>query len=283
MSHFTVLVIGENPVEQLEPFDENLQNVWKDETKEYRDLYETGTSKEFYCASHSSWGYEITKELFDFITTNKPGVVKQYKVERQPLSYLENNKKYRGYYTIDGGRRCDGDAWFEVVSVDVTSHPDSHICFEGLITIRVINPPAELYIKDKYPDYDTYLKDYHGVDDPTLQGYWYNPNAKWDWYQLGGRWSGLIKLKNNTDGVIGEPSLVAKNIPGIDQAKKGDISNLTTIYPFAILKNGEWYEKGEMGWWGMVSNENIEWEKEVTKLLTDLPDDTLISIYDCHI
>lgn len=26
-------------------------------------------------------------------------------------------------------------------------------------------------------------------------GYWYNPNAKWDWWTVGGRWSGLLHLK----------------------------------------------------------------------------------------
>jgi hypothetical protein len=37
-------------------------------------------------------------------------------------------------------------------------------------------------------------------------GFWYNPNAKWDWYQIGGRWSGSIKLKNGHCGNLGEKS-----------------------------------------------------------------------------
>ena len=28
------------------------------------------------------------------------------------------------------------------------------------------------------------------------KGYWYNPNARWDWYSVGGRWAGQLKLKN---------------------------------------------------------------------------------------
>lgn len=54
---------------------------------------------------------------------------------------------------------------------------------------------------------------------------------------------------------------------------------------FAVLKDGKWYEKGDMGWWGMVSDEKDQdtWNKQVTELLKNLPDDTLISIYDCHI
>lgn len=27
------------------------------------------------------------------------------------------------------------------------------------------------------------------------RGYWHNPDARWDWYCIGGRWAGLLKLK----------------------------------------------------------------------------------------
>jgi len=112
----------------------------------------------------------------------------------------------------------------------------------------------------------------------------YNPKSKWDWYQLGGRWSGLIKLKEGAEGIEGE-SGVFDNETGIDAAYKKDIANLDQIRPFAVLKDGEWYERGEMGWWAIVANEKDTdvWEAELKKLLDGLPDDTLISIYDCHI
>jgi len=35
-----------------------------------------------------------------------------------------------------------------------------------------------------------------------------NPNSKWDWYQIGGRWYGSLKLKPYSVGVSGEPSLI---------------------------------------------------------------------------
>lgn len=40
-----------------------------------------------------------------------------------------------------------------------------------------------------------------------------NPNKKWDWYQVGGRWTGFFRLKPNTIGVLGEESLLAKFDP----------------------------------------------------------------------
>jgi len=112
----------------------------------------------------------------------------------------------------------------------------------------------------------------------------YNPDSKWDWYALGGRWSGMIKLKKGTKGTKGR-SGVFNNEVGIDSAMKGDIDNLDELKTFAVLKDGEWYERGKMGWWGITTNEMDEtsWDKEIVEFLRDLPDYTLISIYDCHI
>ncbi len=54
---------------------------------------------------------------------------------------------------------------------------------------------------------------------------------------------------------------------------------------FAVIKDGKWAERGEMGWFGCVKDEKNEsaWDEEFMKLLTGLPKDTLLSLYDCHI
>jgi len=113
----------------------------------------------------------------------------------------------------------------------------------------------------------------------------YNPDSKWDWYSLGGRWSGrVLKIKDGATGVKGRAG-VFDNKTGIDAAYKKDIENINEIQTFAVVKDGVWYERGEMGWWAIVSNEKDEdeWKNKIQKLLESLPDDTLISIYDCHI
>lgn len=55
--------------------------------------------------------------------------------------------------------------------------------------------------------------------------------------------------------------------------------------PYAVVMNNEWYGSGDMGWWGISTNEvpQEEWQNKVWELLLSLPDDTLISFYDCHI
>lgn len=346
MSHFTVLVIGENPEEQLKPFDENLKVEFEDKTDEYREEYETKKVSEFYCASSSSWGHRITQELFEELKKSKVGRIITYNVTKlDPFAYLKTGKKYRGYYELPGGKRCTGTMWFEVEEVLETTHPDS--CFEGKVRLRKIAKPKQIPLKDRYPVYEDYLRDWHGIEDDERQGYDYNPKAKWDWYQLGGRWTGYFRLKPKAKGNLGDPSLVSEHraefgtadqaykkdidFEGMDQAqfeessaiydkfeeaykagvlKPGEayweygientgkdaehyvpetreeyIKRCAPVRTFAVLKDGVWSEKGEMGWFGITSNEKDpdDWNDEYKKLIDSLPEDTLLSVYDCHI
>jgi hypothetical protein len=128
----------------------------------------------------------------------------------------------------------------------------------------------------------------------TWQSYsTYNPKSKWDWYELGGRWAGRIKVKEgveyeepNFSYGWDEPSkqeVLAER--RTDNALIKDIENLDELTTFSVLKDGVWYERGEMGWWGISINDKDEdeWNNELKKLLSGLPDNTLISIIDCHI
>jgi hypothetical protein len=205
-----------------------------------------------------------------------------------------------------------------------------------------------------------------------------NPNKQWDWYQIGGRWTGFFKVKPSRVGALGTASLLAKmdadyRAPGSDRAdqclkadidiegmredaarkaasqydlfsktieglppliawtvireKHGDENidearkeyhaqpavkalheNKDTLWfdaadfactreeyiewarksaliTFAVLKNGKWHERGSMGWWGIVSDEKNEdeWTNQFFALINDLPDNTLLTIVDCHI
>jgi hypothetical protein len=56
---------------------------------------------------------------------------------------------------------------------------------------------------------------------------------------------------------------------------------------WAVVKDGEWYEKGKMGFWAMsdeTHDEAVDWEMNFfDRFLKDLPEDTLITVVDCHI
>lgn len=118
----------------------------------------------------------------------------------------------------------------------------------------------------------------------------YNPQSKWDWYSLGGRWKGSFELKPGREGITGTPGAFNNEAPSdrhVDMAIKGDIdwAKMADWSTFAVLKNGKWYEKGNMGWFGIVvdAKNDDQWQEEFQSLLADLPDDTLLSVYDVHI
>lgn len=96
-----------------------------------------------------------------------------------------------------------------------------------------------------------------------------NPNKKWDWWVVGGRWTGLLRLEGGATA---------------NQARIGDLRPGKPLSTFAVLKDGQWYERGRMGWWAAVHAEKPEgeWEAEFARLLADSPD-AWITIVDCHI
>lgn len=56
-------------------------------------------------------------------------------------------------------------------------------------------------------------------------GYWENPNAKWDWYAIGGRWSGLLKLKPLETQMVDTSTL-----PPCNGFSQGEMEALLNLY-----------------------------------------------------
>lgn len=337
MSHFTVLVVGADPELQLKPFQENNMGDCPEEFMQFNDTED------------------------DYL--------KQYNEQSTEKAQLPDGRMVNTF-----------DAEYKEFQN------------KELLTVR------EVPFKETYSSFEEFMKEWCGYskrDEKTNRfGYWENPNKKWDWYQLGGRWTGYFKLKPNTPGTIGKPGLMTAvaNTGTADQAYKkdidfdgmrresareaeadykmiqdefdgaipvidihwkdiidpnneaynkltwdarrelyraqpalvawnsrfnkyretakidkffeklhstlvwGDLANYqcskeeyvqravdSSISTFALLMNGQWYAKGEMGWWACVSNEKDDWNREFSKLLDSIPGDTLLSVYDCHI
>lgn len=56
------------------------------------------------------------------------------------------------------------------------------------------------------------------------------------------------------------------------------------LLPFAVVKGGEWFQRGRMSWFGMLEEAMSweEWEEEVKSLLDSVPGGTWITVVDCH-
>lgn len=107
-----------------------------------------------------------------------------------------------------------------------------------------------------------------------------NPNAQWDWYRIGGRWSDYFPLKErDSEG----------NRKYADEATIGEVDwdeykkTKTTPYCF-ITESGEWKSRGEIHWFSSTNDKNNNvWEKEFYNELHKYPDDTQVIAVDFHI
>lgn len=98
-----------------------------------------------------------------------------------------------------------------------------------------------------------------------------NPNKEWNEVTYSEK-----AMKYQKADIWRELYLV--NVPLVDWA-----NSAPSLISFAVNDNGKWSERGEMGWWGVVSNENDSWEKEYQKFLNSLKPDQYLTVVDCHI
>ena len=108
-----------------------------------------------------------------------------------------------------------------------------------------------------------YLTDYCGVDvsgkwDGVEKGCYYdltNPNAKWDWYEVGGRWEGMLHSKNNDSSnsmLISELDIEGqyRSILITQQSNYQDM-----LDSFEDGEKGEWRNYEECKDWDEYSNQ----------------------------
>lgn len=124
-------------------------------------------------------------------------------------------------------------------------------------------------------------------------GYMHNPKGFWDWYVIGGCWSKELKLK--------EWSRISYPADILDRSKDGTHCNACRIEDFdyegqkketgydslfyAVLKDGTWHSKGDLGWFGISMNENKDWpevERDLIESARANPDSRVVLV-DYHI
>lgn len=178
MSHFTVGIITDNldNVEKLlAPYQENNMGdcpmeylVFHSLSKEFKDEYENGTIERVRLPDGTLIS-AYDDRCYRIITKEE---YDQAKSENKPVSYRNWPK--------------------EVYAIQDLSAINGELC----------NVP----LKQLYPTLKEYLEDFYDAkydEDQQDWGYWENPNAKWDWYEIGGRWSGSLLINSNSEGVVG--------------------------------------------------------------------------------
>lgn len=195
--HFTVLVAGENPQEMLAPYQQNNMGDCPEEFLQFVD-------------QEDEFRHDYDNEGTDFVKTADGRVLP--KRSEEFLRKSENG---------------------------ITNE---YFIPEGAELIRM--PYSTMY-----STFEEYVKNEEGYgsrdEKSDRYGYWSNPDSKWDWYQLGGRWRGLLKAKEGVVGVEGESGIFD------DDGREGYYDQL---------------RKGDIDWNGMVEDER----KRLTELFAKI-------------
>jgi hypothetical protein len=119
----------------------------------------------------------------------------------------------------------------------------------------------------------------------------YNPKSKWDWYAVGGRWDGCVM--NWTEEIEHPEEKVTERYTreawtekkgGVNHLQKKDLEKFSGTFAF-LDAAGQWHERGRMGWFGMVSDEQDpnEWDAQLKQLVEDVADEDWLVVVDVHI
>lgn len=118
-----------------------------------------------------------------------------------------------------------------------------------------------------------------------------NPNGKWDWFRVGGRWDGVIKGEPRDDGQGGfnfglEHTELGNNMRPVQdfisaaEHSRGDLCYFTAL----VTPEGEWIGVGNVGWWGIVSDKmtDAEWLAVRLNVYRKYPDHWIV-LLDAHV
>lgn len=183
-------------------------------------------------------------------------------------------------------------------------------------------PAKEIMTLGEYAEYCGYCKykqDENIPDEDAVFGYYFNPNAEWDWFEIGGRWNNSIKTKSGVfcnSCKIGEIDftpderkmeinrrfweIVVDKEPLKEGEKKpfcfyteeylkklyGDKETYalrnSTFSTYSILTpDGEWLSLSSA-----TENEEREWYKfyqSIIKKFAEENPDYVVTLVDCHI
>ena len=265
MSHFIGLVFlrpSDDLDEVLAPFNEQDEEFMEfvDKTDEVKEAWEKIPET---CPSEGTFTEEIDRtdlvnEIWDeaedtLSPEDENALWKPYTKDKYPTP--ADIAKDKGYKVVPDETKRDGVRFVQECESKWEYEPS----------------------REKYPTIDEFAKGYFGYRKVNGKyGYMSNPNAKYDWYSEGGRWSGYL---TNKEGKTTDCDLLTE----VDWDK--------TDTPFCFVDaNGEWIERGQMGWFAMVANEKKKetWDEEfksyVQSLLADEEADK-IEVYaiDYHI
>lgn len=250
MSHYSVLVIGPNVEEQLQPYhefectgtdDQYVQEI--DQTEEAREAYAEDTTLRYKDPEgnlHSPYTPEGDYNQMFWRDLTPEEETRRSKKLFWEQDDAENGVRFASTDWHDGkGYRAKAfqwpsEGWSEVEVPTSTVQTFAEFC-EDYYGHKIVpfgeKPDFGVPVRgaaDTKHKYGYTIVDENGEVVKTIDRT--NPAKKWDWYSVGGRWNGYFKLKPLAVGVLGNAGIQTMNTdyepPSEDRAdvlRKGDI------------------------------------------------------------
>lgn len=291
MSHFVVMVIGEDPESQLAPYDENF------EVEEYVIGDVSTEDKQMMLDHYNGCGHHFTsfEECYARFGNEWNGERFRKDANDQWKEYSTYNPKSRWDWYVLGGRWSgkfirlkDGAQSCVYGEPGAGNNPVGvDAAIKGDIDFDAIRNEAEMQAREHYREIVKKL----GGTIPKIE-------LTWDEILYGSDYNDLT-IEQKRDMYHSQESIKAWEAAGFGIPYYGpDLENYQctedefvtrsgydAFVPYAFVKDSQWYGLGDMGWWAISTNEcpKEEWQKKVWDMINALPDNTLISFYDCHI
>jgi hypothetical protein len=106
----------------------------------------------------------------------------------------------------------------------------------------------------------------------------HNPEGYWDWYEIGGRWSGMLPGKKNH-------TTLKRAIRAIQENVDEDDNDAPCAFTYALLADGEWLARGKMLMFGMSDDKNYTWDTDYAKFCSKYLGEHPMAyavLVDCH-
>ena len=274
MSHFTVLVIGENPEEQLQPFHEY-------ESTGKLDQYVVFVPAEKTLEELKN-KYEENKDSYESLDEFVNEWYGYHKNEEGVYGRMTNPNAKWDWYLLGG--RWTG--FFKVKDVEEgfigepgTMTPKAEqgrldMCKKKNIDVESMRKDARESAEKEYDDIHMIINGEEFIS-------WNASREKFDDIDEARRFYNDQPAVKRVRQEYGSFKNVDEYLK--DRESYVSLAEKSSISTFAVIKDGKWYERGSMGWWGVVTDSKDDWQEEYAKLFDSIDDEELVSVWDCHI
>ena len=155
--------------------------------------------------------------------------------------------------------------------------------FEKIYNVEYLTNNLNLYLDMSSNEYwDNNILSYYdknSIDENGNIMSKYNPDSKWDYYVIGGRWHGyFINKDSNAKNII---DMKSNKIESYLEKYNNDPDKYK-LFAY-VNKDGDWAERAHMHMFGVETNVNLEYDKFLTQFLVEQNKDDYIVFLDCHI